>query len=405
MATPTEAALSGAALRALEGDAPFALPRDGISFAYGLPDPSLFPTEALSEATEAVLRDEAGTALQYGELLGYPRLRQYIAERLEATEGLHLDTDRIMITGGASQAIVLLTQAFVDPGDAIVVEAPTFVGAEKTFRALGARMYEVPIDEQGMVPAALAETLDQLQTAGTRPKFLYTMPTFHNPAGVTQPLARRRAILRIAAAHELVIIEDDAYGDLRYDGDPLPSLFELDKRSLVIRLGTFSKILAAGLRLGWVAGDSQAVGALAALKFDQATSPYNGALAAEVGLSGRLDPHVERLRAAYREKRDALLEALDRYCQPYARWTRPAGGFFVWLELNDEVDPAVLLEGAGRHGVSYVPGQACFASPGHDQFVRLAFSYVAADEIEEGVRRLGLALAEAVPRGSAKVAI
>jgi 2-aminoadipate transaminase len=218
------------------------------------------------------------------------------------------------------------------------------------------------------------------------------MPTFHNPTGVTMPLERRLALLDVARRHQLLVIEDDAYGDLRFEGSDLPSVLALDQDGLVVRLGTFSKILAAGLRLGWAAGPAALVPNLALVKTDSGTNPFGAHLAAEWALSGRLEPHVQVLRGVYRERRDALLAALERYCGDYCSWTRPEGGFFIWVELRPGIDPQRLRGTAHQLGVAYLPGPQCFASGKGEQFLRLSFSYVTPERIEEGIRRLGQAM-------------
>jgi 2-aminoadipate transaminase len=364
---------------------------DLISFAVGQPDPLSMPLDDLLSVSRTVLWEQTSTALLYGAPQGEPRLRGYVADRLNEKEGLSLGSDQVAITAGSSQAIGLLAQLLIDPGETILLEGPTFLGAARTFRVLQARLEELPLDQQGLQIEVLERRLAELQAEGVRPKFLYTMPTFHNPTGVTMPLERRLALLEVARRHQLLVIEDDAYGDLRFEGSDLPSLLALDRDGLVVRLGTFSKILAAGTEL---------VPALTLVKVDGGTNPYGAHVAAEWALSGRLEPHVELLRGVYRERRDALLAALERYCSQYCSWTRPEGGFFVWLELQPGIDPQRLREAAHEHGVAYLPGPQCFASGKGEQYLRLSFSYVTPERIEEGMKRLGRAMAEARGRRS-----
>lgn len=369
---------------------------DLISLAYGLPDPLSFPSAELQAAAERVLREQSATALQYGPVQGHPGLRAAIAERLNEQEGLALGAERIAITNGSSQAIALMAELFLDPGDVMLLEGPTFLGAVRAFRLRQPRFEELPLDDAGLVPDDLEARLEQLAREGKRAKLLYTMPTFHNPAGVTMPLDRRLRVLAIAREHGLLIIEDDPYGDLRFEGSPLPSLLALDRDGLVVRLGSFSKILAAGVRLGWVAGPAPIIEALPGLKTDGGTNPFVSHLAAEWAVSGCLEPHVQRLRAVYRERRDALLRGLERHCAPYCRWTRPQGGFFIWVELDERIDPARLREAARAHGVDYLPGQACFASGRGERFLRLSFSYLPPERLEQAAERLGLAMADSL---------
>ena len=369
---------------------------DLISFAIGQPDPDSFPTAQLEEVTRAVLARHSASALQYGPFQGEPRFRRFMADRLNEQEGLSLDPDQLAITNGSSQGIALITDLLVDPGDTVLLEGPTFLGAVRTFRLAQARLEELPLDDHGLVVDELERRLEQLSAEGVRPKFLYTLPTFHNPAGVTMPLERRLSLLEVARRFGLLIVEDDAYGELRYDGNDVPSLLSLDRDGLVVRFGTFSKILAAGLRLGWAAGPPEITRGFGALKTDSGTSPYGSYLATEFAIQGKLEPHIRALRGIYRERRDAMLAALEKYCAPYARWTRPEGGFFLWLELNPDVEPDRLLDAAREQAVAYLPGKPCFASGRGDHFVRLSFSAVTPARIDQGIERLGRAMAISV---------
>lgn len=376
-----------------QGRSPVMAPvADLISFAIGQPDPHSMPLDDLERVTRTVLADQSETALLYASPQGVPRLRAYVAERLNEQEGLALTPEQVAITTGSSQAIALVAHLLIDPGDTVLIEAPTFLGAIRTFRLFQAHFEELPLDDHGLIVTELERRLDQLRAGGVRPKFLYTLPTFHNPAGVTMPLDRRLALLEVAQQHRLLVVEDDAYGDLRFEGADLPSLLSLDQHGLVVRLGTFSKILAAGLRLGWAAGPPALVQGLAAVKTDSGTNPYGAHLATEWALSGKLEPHVRMLRGVYRERRDALLAALERHCAAYCRWSRPEGGFFVWLELNPDVDPQRLRQASQELGVAYLPGTQCFATSSGDRFVRLAFSSLPPARIAAGIERLGRAM-------------
>jgi 2-aminoadipate transaminase len=374
---------------------------DTISLAYGLPDPKSFPTDELLEVTRRVLAEQSSSALQYGAAQGDPGLRRYLAERLNEKEGLSLEPEQVVITSGSSQAISMVAQLMVDPGDAILLEGPTFLGAVRVFRLYQPRLEELPLDERGLIIEELEGRLERLAGEGVRPKFLYTQPTFHNPAGVTMPLERRLELLDVAKKHALLVVEDDAYGDLRFEGSDLPTLLALDREGLVIRLGTFSKILAAGLRLGWAAGPPSLMRALPVVKTDSGTSPYSSHLAAEWARSGSLEPHIRKLRGVYRERRDAMLAALERHCAQYCHWTKPEGGFFVWVELNESVDPKRLRQTADEAGVAYLPGTQCFASDRGECFLRLSFSFATPQRIEQAIERLGRAMARAASAGVA----
>ena len=371
--------------------------RAAISFAYGLPDPALFPTEALNAATGIVLREHSDRALQYGAGQGLPQLINVLVERINRAEGLAIRPDECMITAGAGQAIAVVGRALLDPGDTVLVETPAWPGGINAFRRCGARLVPVPVDAEGLDTDALAQTLETLAAEGTQPKLLYTVPNFQNPTGVTTTLARRQALLDLARRYDFVILEDDAYRDLAFEGPLPPSLFALDTGGRVLRTGTYSKILAAGLRLGWLLGPREVLPRLIALKDDGGTSPFTSYLAATYSRAGELDPHIARLVASYRRKRDVMLAALTRYFPKSVTWTVPAGGFFVWVTLPPGTDAADLLRAAREEGVDFLPGRSCFPDPqAGTSHLRLAFSLPTPDQIEEGIKRLGGVLATAL---------
>jgi 2-aminoadipate transaminase len=274
-----------------------------------------------------------------------------------------------------------------------LVEAPTFIGALQTFRNAEARIFEVPLDDHGLAVDALERKLGALAAEGIRPKLLYTIPTFQNPAGVTLTAERRPRLVELAKRHGFLILEDDAYSELRFDGDPLPSLYSLDPEGHVVKVRTFSKILAAGLRLGYVVAPASLHPQLLQLKVDVGTSPFGSHVAAAYAsdgntLTGRLDAHVLDLRAVYRERRDAMLEALGEFAPDGVTWTRPQGGFFTWVTLPEGLDAVDLLSAARVAGVDYIPGPSYFAAGGGRRNVRLAFSFLPPADLVEGVRRL-----------------
>lgn len=364
-----------------------ASPPGVIPLTYGFPDPGSFPAEELIEASTEVLRRQAATALQYGPITGYEGLLDLLVAKL-AGEGITVTRDNLLVTAGASQAVALLCDLFLDPGDPIVIEAPTFIGSLQAFRNAEADAVEVPLDDDGMDTAALADALARLDRAGRRPKFIYTIPQFQNPAGVTLSLTRRRELLELARGYEVLVVEDDAYSELRFAGEPLPSLYSLAPDGLVIQTRTFSKILAAGLRLGYLVGHRDLIPRLAHFKVDVGTSPFASHVAVAWARGGRLQAHIERLRAIYGERRDALLEALAAHAPDGVTWTRPEGGFFTWLTLPEAMDAVELLPRATEAGVTYIPGTSYFAGGGGARHLRLAFSFLPPDQLAEGVRRL-----------------
>ena len=374
-------------------------PPPAYPLAFGLPDPASFPSRALQRVARRVLGEQVGQSLQYGNFQGVPELREVVVERLRRLEGVALSPEQVLITSGSSQGIGVVAQALLNPGDTIVVEGPTFLWAVRTFELYGPRVVEIPLDDRGMRTDMLAHELRTLARQGIRPKLIYVLPNFQNPAGVTMSLDRRRRLLSLAEQHEVPILEDDAYGELRFEGRSQPSLLALDRRGLVLRCSTFSKILGAGLRLGWIAGQQDMVKRLINIKVDGGTSPLASHFAIEFAREGLLDKHVRKLRAVYRERRDAMQEALQAHCSRHATWITPQGGFFFWLTLKPDVDPDLAVQEARARGVSYLPGGACYSSErGQDQ-LRLAFSFLPPDQIREGIARLGEALEAAMEAG------
>jgi 2-aminoadipate transaminase len=380
------------------------LPVPSIALTGGVPDPESLPSDDLAEAARVVLEREGRLALQYGGPQGFPGLREWLAERVGRADGLSLGPENITITNGSAGALANVCETFLDPGDVVMAEAPSYPGAMRTIQAQGARVEGVPVDAEGLRPDALAETVEALSRRGARPKLLYTIPNFHNPTGFTLSLERRRAVLEIARRHRVIIVEDDAYGEIRFEGERVPSFFALSEGDGVLKVGTFSKTLATGLRVGWVAAAQEATDALVRMRFDMGTSPWVQRLVAEYVSAGHLDRHVPQVVEIYRRKRDAMATALTEYCAPFVRWRLPSGGFFLWLEMDRQVQPSAtgrLREAAAQEGVAYVSGDTFFVDRSGSQFIRLAYSFVAEQEIDEAIRRLGRALERAQRRGHA----
>jgi 2-aminoadipate transaminase len=366
-----------------------------ISFAGGLPAPELFPTERIAAATRRVLEERGAEALQYGTTEGHGPLRDLLVRHMRRY-GIEAGRENVLITTGSQQALDLVGKLFVDPGDVLVVEEPTYLGALQAFGAYEPRYVGMPVDDQGM-------RVDDLEAELARgPKLLYVLPNFQNPSGVTLSMSRRRRIVELAARYEVPIVEDDPYGQLRYEGEHLPPLIALDtehRRAFghgrlgagVIYLGTLSKTLAPGLRVGWVVAAAEVIARLAQMKqgADLHTSTFCQLVAYETSRSGFLDRHVRRLRAVYGERRDVMLRALAESFPADARWTRPHGGLFLWVTLPPGMDSRELLRRALDHDVAFVPGDTFFPALGGSRTLRLNFSYCEPARIEEGVRRLG----------------
>ncbi len=369
---------------------------DIISFAGGLPASDLFPIERFQEACRKVLQQSAALALQYGETEGYRPLREMIARHI-SRYGIKAQTENILITSGSQQALDLIGKLLINPGDQVLVEAPTYLGALQAFNLYGAEYVSVPCDENGL----RSELLDASLRSG--PKFIYELPNFQNPGGTTLPEERRRTLVMLANKYGIPIVEDDPYGQLRYEGEHLPPLVVLDRENVpldsgytlgnVIYLSTFSKTLAPGLRLGWVVAPPEVIGKLVQLKqgSDLHTSTFTQIIAYEVARDNFLDEHVKRLRAVYRERRDVMLEALEQHFPSEVTWTRPKGGLFLWLTLPEGMDANRLFHEALKRKVAFVPGDSFFAPDQQQEgsrHLRMNFSYAQPEEIREGIRRL-----------------
>jgi len=365
-----------------------------ISLAYGAPDPVFFPAAQLAAAARQALADvpASSVALQYGSPNGNPVLLEELAKKLEKEEGRPVEPGSLLMTNGSSQAIALAVQVLADPGDVCLVEAPTFMGTIRTIAFNRIRVVPAPLDAEGIDLGTLETTLARLRREGITPRFLYSIPTFNNPAGVTLSVARRRALLELAARHGLPIIEDDAYGDLRYEGTPVPSLHALDRHGLVVRLGTFSKIVAPGVRLGFILADPALIQRLAPFKAEGSTNGFTSLVVGTMMRSGALATHIETLKTGYRQRRDVMYRALEAEMPDGVTWTHAEGGFFIWLSLVDWIDTERVAAAAAREQVVVMPGTACHTDGQGTHNIRLAFSLQPPDLIAEGVRRLARAI-------------
>jgi 2-aminoadipate transaminase len=368
-----------------------------ISLATGLPDTTTFPAEDFAMLMSRVAVDSSAAALQYGPTDGLEDVRKCIVQVM-AAEGTTVETDDIMVTTGGQQVIDLVCRAFLDPGDVVVAEAPTYPGAVPCFNSYEAEVVQIEMDEYGMRIDRLRETLDRLRAEGRRPKFIYTIPNFQNPGGVTMPLDRRQELVRIAHEQELVILEDNPYGLLRYEGDPLPTLYTLDGGRYVVYAGTFSKILSAGLRIGWAVAPAPILERLNLGKqaADLCSSPLNQYFVIEYFKQRDWRKYLDELRGIYRRRRDVMLAALEEFLPRETTWTVPQGGLFIWAKLPDYIDTTDLLARALREHVAFVPGRAAYLDGRGGSEMRLNFSGVGDDDIREGVRRIGKIVSEQV---------
>lgn len=366
------------------------------SFIYGHLAPEAFPLDDLIAACEQALREGGGLALQYGPQQGYGPLIDYLRTKIQRDEGLSLGRAHITITSGCAGALDAIARLFTQPGDAILVEAPTYCDALSVFRDHGLRMLQVPVDEDGLIVEAVAQRLEELRRAGGLPKFLYTIANFQNPTGVTLSVERRVQLIALARDHDLRIIEDDVYRDLYYEGDVPPSLFALDEtHETVIRVGSFSKILAPGLRLGWVTATPQVIERITHCGLRGMGGGANNFASHVVAAfcdRGLLEPHIAHLREIYRARRDAALAVLARSMPPGVTWTHPRGGFFVWLTLPAPLLAREVIAAAEQRGVTCLPGNLFFAESGGERNLRLAFSYLSPEDITQGIATLGEAI-------------
>lgn len=360
-----------------------------IALGGGFPDHSSMPISELIESTRIALERDGAWMLQYAFGTGIPEIVEQLRVKLARDQGIEATAENILVTNGASQGLALIFDLFLNPGDVMLAEAPFFLGAVEEAKVRAAEVREIPLDGEGIVIAALRAELEALRAEGRRAKFLYLVPTFQNPTGITYTLERRRQLVALAQEFGLPIVEDDAYFDLRYDGEKVPTLYTLDGSGLVMYCGTFSKILAAGMRLGWVVASKEIIAHLSGLKSDAGTSPFASHVAAQFAASGTLVEHIHALKALYRTRRDTMLAALERAMPAGTSWTHPAGGFFVWVTLPEGVSDAQVAKAARERGVSVGTGTMFFASGKGGRNIRLSFSFNDEPTIERGVAILG----------------
>lgn len=358
-----------------------------VSLAGGMPFIGGLPLEEIGEMMRRLVVEQGEVALQYGSGQGYEPLREQITQVM-ALEGIHAHPDDVVVTTGSQQALDLVTKIFIDPGDVVLAEAPSYVGALGVFRAHEAEVVHVAMDEDGLVPEALESTLTEVVTSGRRVKFLYTVPNFHNPGGVTLSLERRPRILEICQRFGVLVLEDNPYGLLGFDAEPLPALRSMDEEG-VIYLGSFSKTFAPGFRVGWALAPHAVREKLVLASEAAVLCPSN---ASQMAISSYLEHHdwqgqIKKFREQYRQRRDAMISALEEY-MPEASWNVPDGGFYVWVALPEGLDAKSMLPRAVTARVAYVPGTAFYFDGSGADHMRLSYCYPTPERIKEGVRRL-----------------
>jgi 2-aminoadipate transaminase len=369
-----------------------------ISLVFGHPDAGTLPVDDLFAAAKLVLHGpQARQALAYGTEQGVPALIEYLLNKLNRDEALGLSCDHLMIVAGSTSAVDMIARLYAGYNGVVLVEAPTYHDALHVLRDHGADLRSVPVDEDGLIVEALKAQLVVLEREGKSPRLLYTIPNFQNPAGVTLNTARRGAILKLAREYGFLIVEDDVYRDLVFEGDVPPSLYALANGRGVLRIGSFSKILSPGLRVGWLIAEPEHIERCmncGVTQMGSGASPFTAHVVAEYCRAGHLEPHIVQLREAYRQRCKVMLQALERHMPPGVTWTHPRGGFFVWLTLPEGVRGGPLREAARARGVLFVPGPSFFADGGGERNLRLAFSFVPPDEIERAVAVLARTMRE-----------
>ncbi len=373
---------------------------DMISFAGGLPNPKTFPGEELKEIVPDVISRHGRSALQYGVTEGIPQLRDGIVEWMKR-ENVELTRENILITSGSQQGLDLVGRIFIDPEDPVILGAPSYLGAISAFGTLEPNLISIPLDDDGLQVEILEDKLPRMRNRGSIPKMVYTVPTFQNPAGVTMSLKRRKKLIDLSYEFDFAIIEDNPYSELRYTGDPIPTLISLDQER-VVYLGTFSKIFAPGLRMAWLAGPHQIINKLTLAKqaTDLCSPAFNQFILYEFMERGHLQPHITEIKELYSGKRKVMLDEMKEQMPEGMEWTKPEGGMFLWATVPCHIDTQEMFPKALEKKVAYVAGTAFHADGGGQNSMRINFSYSSDDEIKEGVDRLSTVVREEMSRVS-----
>jgi 2-aminoadipate transaminase len=367
-----------------------------ISLAGGLPNPDAFPVDVIHECIEKVFKTNIHNALQYGTTEGLPLLRNVLAQRMREKKGIDCELHDILITGGAQQALSFVAFNLLDPGDTYITSAPTYLGALQAFHAYQGNCECIPMNDEGIDIESLRRNLKRLHRTGITPKFLYAVATFQNPSGESISLEHRKELLEIASEYDFVIIEDDPYGELVFEGDSIPPIKSLDTKGRVIYIGTFSKVLAPGFRLAWVIASEEIINKFALTKqsSDLCSNMFVQYIAYEYIKGGYLDIQIQHITKLYRHKRDVMIKALEEYFPEEAKWTAPGGGMFLWVTLPKNVNTRLMFKRAVAKKVAYVVGDAFYPDSSNYNSMRLNFSYSDDDVMREGIKRLAEVIKE-----------
>jgi len=358
-----------------------------ISFAGGFPAPELFPKDKLAEVTSKVLTEQGEIALQYTTTEGYAPLRKIIVEERMAPAGVKCDISNIMLTNGSQQGLEFSAKLFINDGDIIICESPSYLGAINAFKAYNPKFVEIPMDKDGMV----IEDLEKALKGHSNVKMIYTIPDFQNPSGITMSLERRKRIAELAAEYAIPVIEDSPYGELRFDGERLPSIKAFDEAGYVVTLGTFSKTFCPGLRLGWIVASPEILKKYVLIKqgADLQCNTLCQISSAKFMEQYKLDDHIAKIIEVYRVRRDLMIDSMKKYFPKDVKFTFPEGGLFTWVELREDLDSSKIMEDALKEKVAYVPGASFFPNGGKKNFFRLNYSNMTNEKIIEGIKRLG----------------
>ncbi len=375
-----------------------------ISFAGGLPNPEAFPTKVTNEIVNELLDEMPEKVLQYGSTEGIPPLREALAERMRK-RGMDVGSDHVLITHGSQQALDLISKVLLNPGDTIVVGSPTYLGATGAFRAFQANIKTVPVKEDGMDMDALDAKIEELEQRGEKPKFIYVVPTFQNPSGATMPGNKRKRLLEVASKYDVLIVEDSPYSLLRYEGEEQPHLISMDDEDRVVRLQTFSKILAPGFRIAWCVGPTELIDKMVIAKqaTDLCTNPFGQYVAYKYIANGFIDEHINYIKELYDSKRLTMLEAMKEHFPKEAKWNRPEGGMFIWVKLPEYIDTREMFERAIQENVAYVVGDAFYVGDGGKNTMRVNFSHSSEEEIKEGIMKLGKVIKKEIKERKGKL--
>jgi 2-aminoadipate transaminase len=362
-----------------------------ISFAGGLPNPEAFPVDSIHECMEKTFKDDIHKALQYGTTEGLPQLRGVLAERMRKNKHINCELHDLLITSGSQQVLSLAALCFLDPGDTYLTTVPAYLGAIQAFHAFEANCEAIPMNKDGIDIDSLRRNIERIRRTGIHPKFIYTVPTFQNPSGETMSIDHRKELLKIASEYDFLIIEDDPYSDLYFEGKPIPPIKSFDTKGRVIYTSTFSKILAPGFRLGWVVASKEILEKLILAKqaTDLCTNVFSQYIAYQYIQGGHLDKQVEKTRHLYKRKRDIMLESLKKYFPKEASWTVPNGGMFIWITFPKSIDTRLMFQNAIAKKVAFVIGDAFYPDGTNYNSMRLNFSYSSDDIIRKGIQRLG----------------